>query len=309
MRSKMWLSAIVVLIAGGVAHAAGTGQQVELRWKFDEGQRLVYRMSTTSETEMPNNMGVMVSETIMTTAWEVLEVDATGGATVRVANERVQMNLQSPMGSMQADSADEAPPGDPMARTLTGMAGTSYTLVFDADGKIQEVRGLEEMRDQLLEATGGAANPMAGQIFDQIASEEGIKNMMQQGFAAFPDGPVAPGDSWDMSFDMPMPMIGTMTTTSTLTLNRVEQRDASRVAVIDMSSTMVVTPPEDPDSPAAGMMELGDVSANGTMEWDLDGGHLLRSTQVTSTQMLVRSGGQETSMLTVMNMLMELVEG
>lgn len=308
MRSKMWLSAIVVLIAGGVAHAAGAGQQVEPRWKFDEGQRLVYRMSTTNETEMPNNMGVMVSETIMSTAWEVLEVDGAGGATVRVANERVQMSLQSPMGSMQVDSADEAPAGDPMARTLTGMAGTSYTLVFDTDGKIQEVRGLEEMRDRLLEATGGAANPMAGQILDQIASEEGIKNMMQQGFAAFPDGPVVPGDSWDMSFDMAMPMIGTMTTTTTLTLNRVEQRDASRVAVIDMSSAMVVTPPEDPDSPAAGMMELGDVSANGTMEWDLDGGHLLRSTQVTSTQMLVRTGGQEMSMLIVMNMLMELVD-
>lgn len=309
MRNKLRLSAIVVLIATGVAHAAGTGQQVEPRWKFDEGQRLVYRMSNTSETEMPNNMGVMVSETIITTAWEVLEVDGNGGATVRVANERMQMNMQSAMGSVQVDSADEAPAGDPMTRALTGMAGTSYTLVFDADGKIQEVRGLEEMRDRLVEASGGAANPMASQIFDQIASEEGIKNMMQQGFAAFPDEPVAPGDSWDMSFDMAMPMIGTMSTTTTLTLNRVEQRDASRVAVIDMSSAMVVTPPEDPDSPAAGMMELGDVSATGTMEWDLDGGHLLRSTQVTSMQMLVRTGGQEMSMLIVMNMLMELVEG
>lgn len=309
MRNKLWLSAIVVLIAGSVAHAAGTGQQVELRWKFDEGQRLVYRMSNTSETEMPNNMGVMVSESIMTTAWEVLEVDATGGATVRVANERVQMNLQSPMGNMQVDSADEAPAGDPMARALTVMAGTSYTLVFGADGKIQEVRGLEEMRDRLIEATGGAANPMAGQIFDQIASEEGIKNMMQQGFAAFPEGPVGPGDSWDMSFDMAMPMIGTMTNTATLTLNRVEQRDASRVAVIDMSSAMVVTPPEDPDSPAAGMMELGDVSATGTTEWDLDRGHLLRSTQASSMQMELQTGGQEMSMLIVMNMLTELVEG
>lgn len=299
----------VLLLAGQVASA---GQQVTLRWKFEPGQTLVYRLRTGNETEMPNNMGVAVVEQIMTQRWEVVDMSADGAATVQQTVDRVQMSMKSPMGNVQADSASDTTATDPMARMVTAMAGSGYTIVFDAAGRVQEIRGLEDMRQRLLEATGGAG-AMGQQAFeqflDQMASEEGVKNMMQQGFGAFPDGPVSPGDTWDASFDMALPMFGSLSYANTMTFLRVEERDGARLAVIQIDGAIEIVPDTSPNNPAAGMFELGDAAVAGTMEWDIDRGVLHNTTQRSSMQMSINAGGQNMSMLVVTDMVMELVEG
>jgi hypothetical protein len=307
MRNKLSLSLIVVLALLS-AQVTQAGQQVELRWKFEPGLSLAYRMTMTNETEMPNNMGVMVMEQIMSNRWEVLDVDDEGDATVQVWTDRVQMHMQSPMGNMDIDSAGDSS-SDPTGGMLSAMAGTTYTLVFDAAGKIKEVHGLEEMREKLMAATGQAANPVVQQAFEQMASEDGIKNMMEQGFASWPQEPVSPGDSWDAGFDMTMPMIGTMVYDMSLTLDRVEERDGRSIAIIDSSGTIAITPDNSPDNPAAGMMEISNATIAGTMEWDVAAGHLLRTTQDTTMEMSIAAGGQQMTMMTFSNMVMELVEG
>jgi len=307
MRNKLSLSmiAVVALLSAQVAQA---GQQVELRWKFEPGLSLAYRMTMTNETEMPNDMGVMVMEQIMSNHWEVLDVNEEGDATVEVSTDRVQMRMQSPMGNMEIDSAGDTS-SDPTGGMLSAMAGTTYTLVFDAAGKIKEVRGLEEMRDKLMAATGQASNPAVNQAFEQMTSEDGIKNMMEQGFASWPQEPVGPGDSWDAGFDMTMPMLGTMIYDMTLTLDRIEERGGRSIAIIASSGSIEVTPDNSPDNPAAGMMEITNAAIIGTMEWDVAAGRLLRTTQDTTMEMSIAAGGQEMTMLTFSNMVMELVEG
>jgi hypothetical protein len=305
MHKKMSLSAALA-IALCVVTTADAGQQVTLRWQFEPGESLVYRMNMSQESELPNGMGVAVVEMTTTMRWEVLEVSDEGNATVRVTTERVQMRMDGPMGNMTADSASETPPNDPVGQMVTGLAGVSYTLVFDSSGQLKEVTNLDELREQL--AAAGGSNPAVGQALEQFASEDGIKDTMARGMLAFPDGPVGPGDTWDYDYDMQMPMLGTMSIEMVMTLNGTEDRDGSRIALIDSTGTMAFLPDDNPQNPAAGMMDLADAALTGTMEWDVDRGRLIRNSGDTTMQMDINAGGQQMSMVMVMHMTMELVE-
>jgi len=263
-------------------------------------------MDMSQETELPNGMGVAVVEMTTTMRWEVLDVSDEGDATVRVTNERAQMRMDGPMGSMTADSASETPPGDPVGQMVTGMAGVSYTLVFDSSGQLQEVTDLDELREKL--AAAGGSNPAIGQALEQFASEEGIKDTLARGMLAFPDGPVGPGDTWNYDYDMELPMLGSMSIEMVMTLNGTEDRDGSRIALIDSAGTMAFLPDDNPQNPAAGMMDLADATLSGTMEWDVDRGRLIRNSGDTTMQMDVNAGGQQMSMVLVMHMTMQLVE-
>lgn len=308
MHNRLRMSGLLVIVFALIGQQAGAGQQVTLGWKFEEGERLVYRMNMTSETAMPGGMGAALTENTMTTSWEVLEVNAAGEARVRLSTERVQMRMQSPMGNMEIDS--DEPPADPTAQMMTALAGTGYTVVFDPSGQVKEVLGLDQMRAAVRESMGPQANPMMDQILDQMASEEGVRNMIRQGYAAFPSDPVEPGDSWDMTFDVPVPMIGTMSSSTEMTLNGIEERDGTRIAVIGIDGTMQMIPEESPDSPMAGMMELAEATTSGTMEWDIDRGRLARTTQAMTMEMsMTPPNGQRISIPMNMNLLMELVEG
>lgn len=297
---------VATLLAASIAAAP---QAVTLRWKFEDGQHLVYRMTSSQETEMPGGSGVMVVESTMTTSWDVIEVNDAGEASVRVTTDRVQMRVQSPMGDMSADSAEDTQAGDPIGRSVTALAGMSYTFVFNESGQVKEVLGLEEAREQMRDAMGQPGNPMTDQLLDQVMSGDGNNPMIGQGVARFPPEPLRPGDSWDASFDFDMPMFGTMTNTSVMTLERIEERAGERIAFIDLDGDMILTADENATGPMAGAMRLGDAAISGNTEWSIDRGLLLGSNTRTMMEMEVTAGGQQMTVVTTSDMRMELVEG
>lgn len=301
-------AAALVLVALPTLSTVAAPQAVTLRWGFDEGRHLVYRMTMSQETEMPSDTGVMVAENAMTMSWDVLAVNDAGEATVRVVTERVQMNVQSPMGNIVADSAEPSQATDPIARTAMALAGMGYTMVFDASGQVREVLDLEEMRERLREAVGQPGNPVTDQLLDQMASEDGIRNMLGRGMGWLPPEPLQIGDSWDASFDLEIPMFGTMANTSIMTLESIESRDGDRIAVIDMSGDMIFTPEESSGGQMAGALRMGDASMSGDMEWNVDRGMLVRSSARTTMEMEITAGSQQMRLVMVMDQRMELVE-
>lgn len=288
--------------------AASGSRQMTLRWSLESGQDLVYRATLTSETEMPGGQGMILSENIQTIRWEVTDVSAAGDATVRMTTERVQMKMSSPMANVEADSASEEPTTDPTAAMMTAMAGTSYTLVVSPSGEIKDLRGLDEMRAAVRAAAPPGTAAMLDQMLESNLGDESIRSMFQQSFQSFPDRPLDPGDSWDVSVTMPLPLVGTMTTSMTLTLDRIEDRDGSSIAVIHNRGTIVTSPDGQAEGPLAGMMEMGDAATTGTIEWDIDRGVLLKNTTSTTMEMTMSTSGQPIVMGVVTDMTMELVE-
>lgn len=123
-------------------------QRVELVWKLEAGTDLVYRQSTQSDNELPQGMGTSTMRIVNTERWSVLEVDGDGNATVRITAERVQMNLDGPMGATTVDSADQGG-SETFLDAVKAIAGTSYTVILDPRGALVMMSGLEEMREAL----------------------------------------------------------------------------------------------------------------------------------------------------------------
>jgi hypothetical protein len=201
-----------------------------------------------------------------------------------------------------------------MARVLTAMAGTSYTVVFGPGGELKDVQGIDEMRAAIREAVPPETATMLDQMLDSTLSDESIRSMIQQGFQPFPEGSVGPGDSWEVSATMSIPIMGTMTTSIALTFDHVERRNGSSIAVIHSTGTIATSPDqqsEGPDAgmtPLAGMMEMGDAETIGTMEWDIDRGLLLKNTTSTTMEMTMSMSGRQMVMGVITNMTLELVE-
>ena len=107
--------------------------------------------------------------------------------------------------------------------------------------------------------------------------------------------------------DTTLPMIGSMTTHMTFTLDRFEERGSATIAIISNLGTTEMT--TDQNSPMAGMMELGNAASIGTIEFDVDRGLLVKSTGSTTMEMTLTMGGQEQVVGTIANIMMELVEG
>lgn len=304
----------LLAVAALLVAATSGSHQTTLRWRFEAGQEHVYRMSIVSETDMPGGQGTVVSEQVQTLRWEVIDVSDAGDATVRMTTERVQMKMSSPMANLDVDSASQEPSTDPMAKVLTAMVGTSYTVVFGPGGEVKDVQGIDEMRAAIRGTLPPETATMLDQLLDSTLSDESIRSMIQQGFQPFPEGSVGPGDSWEVSATMSLPMMGTMTTSMTLTFDHIERRNGSSIAVIHSIGTIATSPDQQAAGPdasmtsLAAMMEMGDAETIGTMEWDIDRGLLLKNTTSTTMEMTMSMSGRQMVLGIIVNMTLELVQ-
>jgi len=309
MKRRPMVAALVVTLAATLAAAPPgvSGQRATLQWKYEEGAELIYRQTVGSETEMPGQ-GLATTEMIYTLRWNVRDVADNGDATVQITTDRVQMSMEGPMGTMTIDSASDEEAAAPQMKIFAAMAGMSYTLTVGPNGKLRSLEGMEELRQRIRESMADEQmGAMLDQLLDQSFSDDAMKNMFQQGIQSFPEGEVGPGDTWDVSFEAPLPMIGSMTTHMTFTLERFEERGGATIAIISNLGTIEMT--ADEDNPMAGMMQLGNAASIGTIEFDVDRGLLVKSTASTTMEMTLSMGGQEQVIGTIANVMMELVEG
>ena len=290
-----------------VATPSARGQQVTLVFKYQAGDEHVFEQTMSQDVEIQGVQSVGGTDINQTMRWKVLEVADNGDATIEVTTDRVHGTIANPMGTTSFDSAsDEAPP-DPTTRILAAQAGISFRFVLTPSGELVSIEGAEEMRKLALEAMPEDQRGFAASIVDEMFNDEAMENMLRQGFQSFPTEPVGPGDSWDRSMSMKLPMIGTMTTAMTMTLDRVERRDGATIAVIAWTGTMELTP--DAGGGFPGTIHLSSADMTGTSEFDVDRGLVLANTMSSVMQMAVSAAGQEMVMNMNMNMNVKLVEG
>jgi hypothetical protein len=178
--------------------------------------------------------------------------------------------VSSPTGVTSFDSANEEKPTDPTARVLAAQAGISFQFVLAPNGEVVSIEFAEEMRNVALEAMPEDQRAMAAPMFDEMFTDEAMENMLQQGFQSFPKEPVGPGDTWDRSMSMKLPMIGTITTAMTMTLDRFEERDGTTIAVIGWTGAIELT--QDAGGGFPGTFDLSSATTTGTSEFDVDRG-------------------------------------
>lgn len=247
--------------------AAASAQPVTLRYNWKQGEVLTYRTTVRTNstvTGMPGDARTFEQTMGQTLKVTVAAVGADGTATLRQEIVGVTLDLNSPAGKLNYDSAK--PPGADadsrvlaMAKTMGAMVGEAISVTMGTNGAVRRIDGTQKIIDKLMADL--PRDPMAGGLAQNIKSmlaEDALRSSLEQSFSRMPDGPVKPGDTWTAEQSIGTDAIGKIIGTSTFTLKAVEGTGDAAVARITVSLGL-----KQQNVPAAGAsvsMKLGENS-------------------------------------------------
>jgi hypothetical protein len=191
------------------ATAVRAADAVELKPQWHVGKR--YTQAMTMNQQMTMSMGGQKMEQGMTmdiqTVVNVTKHEKPGLKRLGIKYQRMSMSIDMNGQKMGYDSDKPDPGNDPlgMGKALGGLIGKEVTAILAADGKVQEIEKLDELLAGL-----DAAGPAAAQMKGMFNKDTFAQTIAQAGLHNFPPGPVKPGDSWPLSFQMNMPQLGQM---------------------------------------------------------------------------------------------------
>jgi hypothetical protein len=201
-RRRASLAAVVI------AMVAGTAQAVEApTWRFEKGLKSRFRMTQSMQMTMTMPGGAQSSSTVTNVidmSWVVDEVKDDGSAVITQKMDRMRMTVAAPDAEeVQFDSqSQEEPQGfaamiAPMIRELTK---ASFVVTMTPLGEIKDVEIPEEAVKAIAAAPGA-------QLMGDMATADGLKNMIMRSAFAMPEE-LEPGNEWANTVEMAVPMLG-----------------------------------------------------------------------------------------------------
>lgn len=272
------LAMALVAVAGTLGAADVHAQAVEFRYQFNEGMDLRYELVQSTSTPLPG-MGDMSQEQRQVFRQEVLSVDGEGNARIRQTIESVRMEMNTPMGNQSFDSSVDGQPDDPALAPLAALAGSVTEMVLGPDGSVKDVGDMATWLASMMDEVDAETRAM----LESMLSEEALEQMISQSVQGLPPRSLAPGESWEQTVSMPLPF-GTLSSTTTYTLEGIEVVEGSQVATLAMVGTMGELE-VDPSNPMAGMMSMRGGESSGELRFDLTRGVMLSSTLNTGMRM------------------------
>jgi hypothetical protein len=310
MRSRVLTYLAVVTLVGGASLAARP-QDVTLRYRWGKGDTVRYRLTQNSTSLLSGLPGggelTIEQKAIQTIKGVTKDIAADGTATIEQTIEAVRMEMTGPMGTVAYDSdKKDAAGGNPLDATMkqifTPMVGASFTLVMAPTGTIQRVEGVTGLAAKMF--ANLPEDPQTAGLFAGLragVSDDAVKAQFAQAFNELPQKAIKPGDSWKISFTVPNPAVGTMTTSIDATLQAIEGSGADQVA--KFATKVKVT--QDPNG--KGMMPMGftakltDATGDGDILFDVAKGQMRRSVQRMAISMNMSGTAPDGTVLNMMN--------
>jgi len=265
MQAYRWLAALVLGL--GLSVAVMAQDKITLKVNYEPGTYLLTSKTQTA-TSMTGDMK-MSSSMIMTmiTEMEVAKADDKGNREVKSSFKQIKMEQTVGNTTCNYDSAigDNGKIG-PIGNAFGAMIGKTITLTLDSKGGACNIRGVEEMVAAMMKNSGLPASAEAAlkNQFGQKMVEETFSNLQ-----AFPDKPVAKGDTWDIIKKMELKVVGATDFKQTNTLKDVKNKNA----IIAFTGTLK-KPKTTTSGPAGQTATIQDLSItqNGTSQVIIDTG-------------------------------------
>lgn len=194
-----------------------------MKFNFEKGRGYDYEMIMNMDQEV---MGAK-QQIDMSTYYSMLVTEDDGALkTIKTTFDRFKMNM-GVMG-MQIEVDTEKPfvaTGDseenPLAmvnRLLGAIKGQQFVMKVDAEGKVQDVQGFQEMGMKIADSLGldEAKKKEMLQSFSQQFNEKNIKEQFERVLCIFPNKEVKVGDSWQKTTTTSGPMGGKYSSTYTV---------------------------------------------------------------------------------------------
>lgn len=258
--------------------------QVKLQFKFPEKTESTYVETTrVDQTLSLNGMDIPTkSEQAVRTRQIAGEKRADGTVPVTQTVDAVKMQLDLPGGiSMNIDTDDQGgPPANELPQlkqvreVLKALAGASYIVVFDKDGKVAGIEGAEK------------AIPKADDLDSAIATElkkrfevERLKRESNEAYSIFPDILLRKGEPWERSETMDLGGGQTLTFQKTYEYQGNVEKDGKSLDKIGVKASGVTYAMEaNPNSPVSvDTSDLKMESSGGTILFDREAGRVVES--------------------------------
>lgn len=229
--------ALVVCVPAGPARAQ---MAVDLRYKFEPGQKIDYQM-TQNMTMVMAFQGQNITTTMqqnLDMTWHVVGVDKKGQATVKQKFNNLLFVMDAPTGKIVFDSKSGKDPegavGKILAPVFKAMVGAEFTLNMDDRGNISKVEIPEAFLKEMQKFPGGGG-------FGGMFSQESFKQMMNKSGLILPREAVKKGETWNQKVEMNSP-IGQMIVNTTCTYKDKEDVNGQPLELITVEPKITLKP-------------------------------------------------------------------
>lgn len=189
---------LAALVAAAAALGCCSAQRgpTELSLRLAKGTSLRFGLS--ASLDLSQTIGGRTFEVTQETRAEYLlevrEVSAGGRMAVHALYEAVALSTRSTAGELRWDSR-EPDKGSAALRPMGRLIGEGFDFVVSPRGQVEEVSGVERLVERIAGGgdEGGApddASPV------RWLSRESVASDLASLFCPYPEGKVAPGDSW-----------------------------------------------------------------------------------------------------------------
>jgi hypothetical protein len=215
----------LALLLGALPAAAPA--QVQVRWKFKEGQTFYVeeKVHTRQTVKMPDTVLPQELDQTRVSRFKVLKVTPDGGAVLEQKIESVQATPQGP-----------GPKAD--ASVLRHFRGAVFRITLDGKQRITRFEGYKA----LVEAVA-RDNPDAAKLLRQLLTPDNFQQPAAALLAFAPDRAVSKGDRWEVRSKIPFATFGTLDVTETYRLQGKEQGEKGVVRV-GITAAVSYAPPK-----------------------------------------------------------------
>ncbi len=272
-RAALTLLIGMVLI---LAASAARGDEAVLRWKFQEGDQLTYKMS---EVGTADQMGMKIkNEKIQYMDWKIAKVEG-DAALIEIVITRLVVKMENPMAgnsSFDSDIKEDDPNKTPNPEEVS--VGKTYTIKMNTRGKVLGIEGFAAISAEILKKTeeimgGNPGWSMQKKMFETMYSEEFLRKNMNCNVPFFPEGVVQSGTSWDEESEFMLPPFGDFLSKRKNTLESmdgglIKSKISGSAEKIEKKKADDAAAANDPMAAAMAMMKVKKAGIEGALEFD-----------------------------------------
>ncbi len=254
--------------AAAMVSAAGSGDPVEMKIKWEVGKRYVQRvdMSQVMDMNMPGSSQPVKQEMKQSQDIGILALKERDGGGDELEMEFLDMAMDMKMGgstmmSFDSKQGGQDNSGNPAAAMLGKMVGSKIRFLTDSSGKIESVEGYQEFQDRVM----SGSPPEMQAMMKGFMSEDSIKQTPLNSMG-LPGKPVKIGDTWPVKTEIAMGTMGKMVINLNYTFTGWEEHDNQKCAVLEYAGDISMK--SGGDESAAGTMSIDQGKASGKTWFD-----------------------------------------
>jgi hypothetical protein len=288
---------VACLITAVVGVAAAHGQPTRLQYKWVKGDETRYRLVQTTNSKVsgiPDQPEAAIDQVVTQVIKQTVEsVAADGTVILRQTFESADMDMKAP--GVPGFDGPQGAGASQMATanaTMKALVGETILVSISATGLVTKVEGMSRILDKMAATMpAGTEQQQTRAALTAMMGDEQMRKTMERNFAVFPDRPLSPGESWSRDMEVTLPMVGTLTATTTSTFKGVEPINGSPMARVALDTIMKpradATPP--PAGPVSGT--IVDNRTQGEVLFDVTLGRVQKVATTTDMTMKVAVPG------------------